>query len=141
VEILVANDRGTDVETGDHESSLDLQSDSGFTALHLSIAGSVPDIAIVRYLVLAGSNLDVADSLGRTPLDLADEVGFKQAIELLEQEPPTPEECDAFYEASKERHLVQQHREHDFSDCPKDEHGNPIVTRDDKLPMPVELTM
>jgi len=64
-EILVANDTGTD-EDGHRISSLDLRSDSGFTALHLSVSGSVPDVATVRYLVLAGANVEIVDELGRT---------------------------------------------------------------------------
>jgi ankyrin repeat protein len=140
-EILVANDHGTD-EDGEHISSLDLQSDSGFTALHLSVSGTVPDVQIVRYLVLSGANVEIQDTLGRTAMELAEECGFQQAIEtVFNAEPPTDEECDNFYKASREQHLVQQSRSFDFSSCAKDEKGNPIITRDDKMPMPVELTM
>ena len=56
-EILVANDRGTDVNTGEHTSSIELQTDSGFTALHLSVSGTAEDaLQITRFLVLCGAN-------------------------------------------------------------------------------------
>ena len=67
-EILVANDRGTDVDTGEHISSIELKTDSGFTALHLSVSGTAEDaLQITRYLVLCGANRFAEDSLGRTP--------------------------------------------------------------------------
>jgi len=66
---------------------------------------------------------------------------MKAATLVFATEPPTAEECDNFYHASRDQHLVQTSRDPDYSLCEKDEKGEPIITREDKVPIPVELTM
>ncbi len=144
VHVLVANDRGTDVDTGEHISSLNIQSDSGFTALHLSVSATQDTgvgIAITRYLVLAGADPHIEDSLGRTVRELAEDCNNRRALNFLDIEPPTEEETILFMQAAKAEHLVQTMRVHDYSSLPRDKDGNPIITREDKVPVPAELGM
>jgi hypothetical protein len=144
-EILVANDRGTDVNTGEHISSIELRTDSGFTALHLSVAGTAEDaLQITRFLVLCGADRFAQDSLGRIPAQLADECDNRKAVHFFgvtDREPPTEEECHDFLQTARDKFLVQTMRAFDFSRVPKDENGNPIITREDKLPIPKELSI
>mmetsp|Transcript_3518 Transcript_3518/g.6584 ORF Transcript_3518/g.6584 Transcript_3518/m.6584 type:complete len:282 (+) Transcript_3518:157-1002(+) len=144
VEILVANDRGTS-DTGEHISALELQTDSGFTALHLAVSGSHSNmLEITRFLVLCGCNRNALDALGRTPQQLAEECGntkVSKFFEVTEREPPTVEECSSFLSTCRSTLLVQTLRILDITTLPKDSLGNPIITRDDKLPIPLPLTI
>ena len=107
----------------------------------MSVSGTEQDTSIVRYLLLSGADPAMPDALGRSPHDLAIECEFAEAVDLFEATPPTEEECDAFYATSRTANLVQPHREQDFSGCPKDADGNPIITRQDMIPMAPELKM
>ncbi|GMH70144.1 hypothetical protein TL16_g05336 [Triparma laevis f. inornata] len=144
VEILTANDRGTDSE-GRHISALELQTDSGFTALHLAVSGSSENmLEITRFLVLCGANRFATDALGRTPAELAEECGNMKCCKFFEvthREPPTEEECHDSLQTAREKQLVQTRRKLDISTLPVDSHGNPIIKREDKLPIPKELSI
>ena len=50
-------------------------------------------------------------------------------------------ECHDFLQTARDKYLVQTMRAFDFSSAPKDENGNPIITREDKIPIAKELSM
>ena len=143
VEVLVANCIGTDVLTGEKIDSMECLSSSGLTALHLS--ASLPEYDVLRFLVLAGCDLTVQDNLHRTVYDIAlDEVeGSKKcALYLSDMVPPSEEEVKIFFGANKEKHHCKTTKILNLESCPIDpKTGKPIVTREDKLSTPVELTM
>jgi len=143
VEVLMANDKGTNTKTGDHCSSIELQSDSGFTALHLSVSQTETEdsLEITKFLIMSGCSWDIEDTLNRTPDELCDECENTKALKLFDLEPPNEEERAGYLAMVREKHHCQTHREFDFSRCEKDENGNYIITREDKLPVPVELSI
>lgn len=119
-----------------------MKSDSGFTALHLAVSSAAEGaLEICKFLILSGSDIDAEDGLQRTPDDLAEECGNFRAVKLFDVEPPTEEEKKGYMAMLKAKYHCQTHRTFDFRHCKRDKNGEIIITREDKVPVPIELTM
>ena len=55
--------------------------ETGQTALHMAAARGKSDV--VKWLIMAGADLEMSDGLGRTALDLAVENGFDDVVEVM----------------------------------------------------------
>ena len=153
--LLLSNDVGTNMDTGEKESSRDMRSDSGYTPLMLAVMaggsttyggcgkGTGEEMFCVRELVMNGAAIDVRDALSRTAMDIAKEVENVEAYEYLSLEPPTEEAITETRRVNKERDEVKRTPNFmNMESAPRDPvTGKPIVMREDKLPIPPELTM
>ncbi len=153
--LLLSNDIGTDMDTGERLSCLDMRSDCGYTPLMMAVyaggstvyggcgKGTGEEMFCVRELVMSGAAIDAMDNLGRTAKDIAREVENVEAYEYLELEPPTEEAIAETRRANKERDEVKRTPNFvDMDSCPRDPvTGKIIVSREDKLPIPPELNM
>jgi len=99
-----------------------------------------------RYLVLAGCSTTIKDNLGRSPYAMAKESGNKEACKFLKQckkNGVTDEQVQAFHVDNKAEYHVQEHRipSTDYPSAPRDKEGNLIESRENKVPVPIELQM
>lgn len=69
--------------SGDHHRLLAARDYAGNTALHLAAVG--PDPQILKELLLKGASVHVRNKARNTPLFLAENIGFKEHVELLKK--------------------------------------------------------
>ena len=101
---------------------------------------------MTRYLTLAGCSTKIKDHLGRNPYEMAKESGNSEAVKFLKQVKKngvTKEQVATFHADNKEEFHVQEHRipSTDYPSAPRDEEGKLIESREDKVPVPIELDM
>ena len=151
--VLISNCQGKD-EDGVSCNSNDLVTDSGYTCLHLAVMfDPLPyrdeelgeKAAIIRYLIQCGQMLDATDDLGRTAKELAKDNENGVAVEIIEEYEKDPMKVDeilAFLEAEGEIYdLHFTKRVLNLEYCQLDKNGNPVVLREDKLPIPLGQTI
>jgi ankyrin repeat protein len=149
VRYLVANDIGSD-DHGVKKSSLNMQSNSMYSALHLTcLESSVPNSDEIRkHLVNHGCNPNLKNLDGKTALALAIENDLPlEAIEFLEQPPPSRELILETRQKERAQYGVQKQSTQDFAAVLAatgvelsffDALRNPRI---DKIPVPKELGM
>jgi len=145
MKVLVANHAGTD-QDGNHISSLNIKSDIGLTPLHLSVIENSESALFCRYLTMAGCDTHAKDLLDRTPYAMAKESGNEEAIKFLKQVKKngvTKEQIAAFHDSHNAEYKVQEVRIPctDYPSAPRDEKGELIQSREDLVPVPIELDM
>jgi 60kDa lysophospholipase len=69
--------------SGDQHRLLTARDYAGNTALHLAAVG--PDLQVLKELLLRGASVHVRNKARNTPLFLAEKIGFREHVELLEK--------------------------------------------------------
>ena len=137
VALLLANDRGKRPKTGEGCSVMDMQSEAGYTALHICATSSVSDSVTecCRILMMHGANYSLRDANERLALDVAREGGNNDVVRLLEN-PPTEKEMEYFSCENRGKHKVQKKQNISDDDTAKEEKSGK-----DRVLIPEELDM
>ena len=83
VEVLIINDRGTN-EDGERSWALQLQTNRGWSPLHVAAGEGVNAPDVIKALLFGGADSTLRDVTGRTPEDLAREEAAKTGSAVRE---------------------------------------------------------